>query len=199
MMMFFRNKAESSRNAPAQPIALPAAANDAVAAATPPAMGEAPAARLARPPKQPATVLGEIVALLMRSPNERFCSLQDLEWLVLPALQNGQFALAEAKAKKSGTVGPVGVVLWARVSAEVDQRLASSGAAPLRLTPDEWRSGHIPWIVVASGEKKIVNALLAQLTRETFKGNAPKMRLKGKDGKGVVGRLEVDDKRHVSS
>ena len=47
--------------------------------------------------KRLAATLGEIVSVLMRSPQHRHVFLADLEVSVLPALATGQFALAEAK------------------------------------------------------------------------------------------------------
>ena len=66
--------------------------------------------------------LGQIVAVLMRSPQHKHYSLADLVWLVLPAMLSGQFRIAQAQ--QAGAVAPVGVVLWAQVSADVDRRLS---------------------------------------------------------------------------
>lgn len=141
--------------------------------------------------KQLAASFGEIVMLLMRSPVDKFQSLQDLEWLVAPALVRGQFAVADAQSKETGVVIPVAAVLWAYVSEEVDARLSTHSGDPLRLTPAEWRSGDIPWIILTIGDPKVLGGLLNQLTRTVFKERAPKLRIKGADGNIVVGRLEV--------
>ncbi len=141
--------------------------------------------------KQVAASFGEIVMLLMRSPTEKFHSLQDLEWLIAPALVRGQFALADAQSKETGVVMPVGAVLWALVSAEVDKRLTEKTEEPIRLLPDEWRSGDIPWIILTAGDSKVVGGLLQQMTKAMFKEKPAKIRVKGQDGKVVVGRLEV--------
>jgi cytolysin-activating lysine-acyltransferase len=141
--------------------------------------------------KHVAASFGEIVTLLMRSPADRQRSLQDLEWMVAPALMTGQFAVADAQSKETGVVMPVGAVLWAFVSPEVDKRLSETGDQGLRLTAAEWRSGEIPWIVMAIGEPKVVGGLLQQLAKTVFKGKPAKIRARGADGKMVVGRLEV--------
>jgi cytolysin-activating lysine-acyltransferase len=143
--------------------------------------------------KQMAAAFGEIVTLLMRSPADKHHSLGDLEWLVVPAVARGHYALAEAQSKETGAVSPVGAVLWAFVSEEVDKRL-SDLTAPLRLKPNEWRSGDIPWIVLASGDMRVLGGLIQQLTKTAFKDQAPKMRARGPDGKVTVGRLEIKDK-----
>ena len=143
--------------------------------------------------KQMAAAFGEIVTLLMRSPADKHHSLGDLEWLVVPAVARGHYALAEAQSKETGAMSPVGAVLWAFVSEDVDKRLTDL-TAPLRLKPNEWRSGDIPWIVMAAGDMRVLGGLIQQLTKTVFKDRAPKMRARGADGKVTVGRLEVKDK-----
>jgi hemolysin-activating ACP:hemolysin acyltransferase len=141
--------------------------------------------------KQIAASFGEIVTLMMRSPADRKHSLEDLEWMVAPALMTGQFAVADAQAKDNGSVMPIGAVMWAFVSEDVDRRLTANIEQPLRLEPKEWRSGQIPWIISAIGEPKVVGGLLQQLTKTIFKDRPAKMRARGTDGKTFVGRLEI--------
>jgi cytolysin-activating lysine-acyltransferase len=141
--------------------------------------------------KQAAAALGEIVSLLMRSPADKHHSLADLEWMVLPAIVTGQFAVADAQSKSTGAVMPVGAVIWAFVSAEVDKLLTEAADKPVRLKPQDWRSGEIPWIVMAIGEPKVLGGLLQNLAKTVFKGRPAKMRAKGPDGKIKVGRLEL--------
>ncbi len=140
--------------------------------------------------KHVAASFGEIVTLMMRSAADKSITLQDLEWMVVPALQTGQFAVAEAQSKDTGAVMPVGAVLWAMVSPEVDQRLSSMLDQPTRLQAAEWRSGDIPWIVMAIGDPKLLGGLLQQLSKSIFSKQAPKMRARGADGKVAVGRLD---------
>lgn len=89
-------------------------------------------------------------------------------------------------------VAPVGVVFWARVSPEVDQRLTERIATePVRLQPPEWRSGPIIWIVDAVGEHKVVEAMLTRLLETEWKGQEVRLRAHSKDGGykvGVLGR-----------
>ncbi|MGJ4889155.1 toxin-activating lysine-acyltransferase [Bradyrhizobium sp. HKCCYLRH3099] len=140
--------------------------------------------------KQMAAAFGEIVTLLMRSPRDKHQSLADLEWLVVPAIVRGQYALADAQSKDTGATAPVAAVLWALVSEEVDQRL-SDLSTPLRLKPDEWRSGNVPWIIHAAGDAKVLAGLIQRLPKAAFEGRQPKMRMRGTDGKLSVGHLEV--------
>jgi hemolysin-activating ACP:hemolysin acyltransferase len=131
--------------------------------------------------------LGQIVAVLMRSPQHKHYSLADLEWLVLPAVLSGQYRIAQAQ--QQAAVAPVGVVLWARVSAEVDRRL-SDLSTPARLRPDEWRSGDIPWLLELVCDTRAQQALLKELGETVFKGRSVKMRVRGADGKVQVGTLQ---------
>ena len=142
--------------------------------------------------KHVAASFGEIVTLMMRSAADKSITLNDLEWMVVPALQSGQFAVAEAQSKDTGAVMPVGAVLWAFVSPDVDQRLSTALDQPIRLQPPEWRSGDIPWVIMAIGEPKLLGGLLQQLSKSVFARQAPKMRARGADGKVAIGRLEFN-------
>ncbi len=139
--------------------------------------------------KQVSSSFADIVTMLMRSESERNRTLADLEWMVVPAMQTGQFAVAETQSPETGVVTPMGVVLWAMVSAEVDKRLMAELDKPLKLSPAEWRSGEIPWIVAAFGDTNVVGQLLAQLSQKVFTKAPAKLRTRGKDGIAVVGQL----------
>lgn len=140
--------------------------------------------------KHIAASFGQIVTLLMRSPADKAITLQDLEWMVVPAIVTGQFAVADAQSKETGMVMPVAAVLWAHVSAEIDQQLSSNPDQQFRLGPQDWRSGEHPWVVMAIGEQKIVGGLLQQLMQTAFAGKVAKMRARGANGSITVGRLE---------
>ncbi|MDB5394410.1 MAG: ltxC [Rhodospirillales bacterium] len=87
------------------------------------------------PDSAPHTVshlFGEIVWLMTQSPAHKHYSLVDLEWMVMPALLLQQFRLFHDKGR------PVGAALWAFLSQEGEAKLPNS---PLRLRPDEWKSG----------------------------------------------------------
>ena len=101
-----------------------------------------------------SVAFAQIVSLLMRSPLYRHFAIADLEWLVIPPLATGMFALAEMKAQANGPSFPAAAVLWASVSPEVDARLSANLSAPIRLRPDEWRSGELLWIVAVAGDPK---------------------------------------------
>ena len=141
--------------------------------------------------KQAAAALGEIVSLLIRSPSEKHHALSDLEWMVMPAIVTGQYAVADAQSKQTGSVMPVGAVLWAFVSPEIDKQLSDTAGQPPRLKPQDWRSGDIAWIVMSIGDPKILGGLLQNLAKSVFKDRPAKMRAKGPDGKIMVGRIEL--------
>jgi cytolysin-activating lysine-acyltransferase len=144
--------------------------------------------------KQVSSSFGDIVTLLMRSDTERGRTIGDLEWMVIPALQTGQFAVAEAQSKDTGIVAPMGAVLWAMVSETIDRRLSASPDQPLKLEPADWRSGQIPWIIAAFGEPKVVGGLLQQLAKTVFTAEPAKLRARGEDGKPCIARLEFKPK-----
>ena len=132
---------------------------------------------------------GQIISLLMRSAEYKHFSLADLEWLVVPPVRLGQCGVAEAKVQEDGFTVPVAAALWASVSAEVDRRLSSELERPIRLRPDEWRSGDILWLISAVGDARLIPQFLKQLERTAFKGREVKLRTRGRDGKTIVGLL----------
>src|SRR5262245_62963391 len=212
--MIFGSK--KSKDAPAAPVAPPVAngrAQDAVAsprpaAVAPPAPAAAPAndanaanaaggpgseeaRRRAAAAVRHSLAFAQIVSILMHSPRYRHYTLGDLEWLVLPPLLTGQCSVAEAKSKDNGASVPVAVALWASVSPEVDQRLTENLNTPIRLRPDEWRSGDILWLIDAVGDRRVVPGLLKQLADNTLKGREIKVRGRGEGGKVEVKNLQT--------
>jgi hemolysin-activating ACP:hemolysin acyltransferase len=130
--------------------------------------------------------LTQIIGVLMRSQHFRQYTLGDLEWLVIPPVMAGQYRIGEVKTKKEGATLPVAVLLWAKVSPEVDERLTQSDSPTLRLRPEDWTSGDILWLTHAAGEPRFVRHLLKQISETAFKGLAVKTRARGEDGKVVV-------------
>lgn len=149
--------------------------------------------------KQLAAAFGEIVTLLMRSERDRKRPISDLEWMIAPAVATGQFAIADAQSKKTGAISPIGAVLWAMVSEDIDKRLSDTNTeqAPLKL--QEWRSGNVPWIMLAIGDKRVIAGLVKKLTSDAFKGQAPKIRSRNADGNVVIGRIQTSDESASSS
>jgi cytolysin-activating lysine-acyltransferase len=181
--------AAPARPAPASPSSAGTAAPQAGDAASGAASEEA--RRRAAAAVRHSLAFAQIVSILMHSPRYRHYTLGDLEWLVLPPLLTGQCSVAEAKSKENGTSIPVAVALWASVSAEVDRRLAENLNTPIRLRPDEWRSGDILWLIDAVGDRRVVPGLLKQLADNTLKGREIKVRGRGEGGKVEVKNLQT--------
>ena len=131
-----------------------------------------------------ALAFTRVVSILMRSNPHRHYSLSDLEWLVLPPIMTGQFAILDAQV--NGQVMPVALALWARVSAEVDQRLSDPTLPSIRLKPDEWRSGEILWLIDAVGDGNSIPKLLQRLNEGPFAGKNAKIRQVREDGTASV-------------
>ena len=127
---------------------------------------------------------GGAVALFMRSPAHKHYSLADLEWLLIPPLRHNQFMAAEVKLP-NGQAVPAALVLWARVSAEVDARLTAESRYPVRLRPNEWQSGEVFWIVEAVGEAEAVRQCMEALANAALRGKQFKM-LQRPDGRSPV-------------
>jgi len=196
--MWFKGKSDGAATA-AEPPAAPAAAPSSIEvpgqASPPQASGDLSpevARQRAMNAKLVAASFGEIVTLLMHSPAHKLNAIQDLEWLVGPAIMTGQFAIVEAQAKQTGVVAPVGAVLWASVSPEIDARLSKDLNQPIRLAPAEWRSGPIPWIVLTLGDQNVVAGILRQLAANVFKAEPARLRARSEDGRVAVGRLSIE-------
>jgi hemolysin-activating ACP:hemolysin acyltransferase len=133
--------------------------------------------------------LGAVTSVMLRSPAHRRLFMSDLEWMVLPALANGQFSVAEARDPATGFSMPVGVALWATVSDEVDQRLMAGPALPLRLRPAEWKSGPIVWLIEAIGDQRAVSTMVGTIIDRHFPAGM-KAVVRGPDGKPTVQLLQ---------
>lgn len=134
-----------------------------------------------------ALAFTQVVGVLMRSPHYGQYKLADLEWLAIPPLLAGQFRIGEVKPEQNeGATLPVAVVLWARVSAEVDQKLTEADGASFRLKPEDWQSGDILWLVHAAGETRFVRHVVDQLMKTTMKGRQVKVLARDKDGQSKV-------------
>ena len=128
--------------------------------------------------------------MLMRLPQYKHYALADLEWLVVPALLTGQFSLATAQSKTKGLMAPVGLVLWASVSEEVDKRLGAAPGQPIKLQPREWKSGNILWVIMAVGDERIVQGVVKRLQEKEWANKPAKIFARAKDGKPTIATLE---------
>ena len=136
--------------------------------------------------------VGEAVGLLMRDPKYRHLALADLEWLLLPAVTANQMMTMRGKVKdengqESGLTVPLALALYAKVSKEVDEKLTTQrdAGAPLRLSPSDWTSADIPWLVLASGPKEVMPGLHAKM-KETL-GAEMRVFTRSADSTTVIG------------
>jgi cytolysin-activating lysine-acyltransferase len=93
----------------------------------------APVAPAEAPRETQASILGQVIWLMMQSPLHRHLFVSELEWRILPAISLGQLRLFRDKDRK-----PLAFVTWAFVTDEIVGRLQ---AQPARLQPSEWKSG----------------------------------------------------------
>jgi hemolysin-activating ACP:hemolysin acyltransferase len=177
-------------------------ANDEAATSPAPAQaaGAAPLGKAAPNPAQIrqrriaakalSAAFGDIVSVLAQSANAKERPLSDLQWLVVPALLTGQYRLGEGYSESRGFSAPAGVVLWASVSDEVDRRLSASPEAPIRLAPQEWKSGDNLWLIEAAGSPRILSPMLKGLAEKEWRGKRVKLCVRGQDGKAVVQEIK---------
>jgi cytolysin-activating lysine-acyltransferase len=108
--------------------------------------------------KKVSEVLGEVVWLMSQSPLHKQFFISDLEWFVMTPVLLQQFRMFYDKDK------PIGVVFWATVNTEVEERLA---AGTSRLRPQDWKSGDRAWVVEAiapfGGAEEMVKDLKAKV------------------------------------
>ena len=142
--------------------------------------------------------LGQIVTVMLASPQHRHAFMTDLEWYALPAIATNQAVIAEQRDKTAAMSGPIAAVLFASVSAEVDQCLMARQDYRLRLKPEEWASGPIPWLVEAIGDAHAANQLVTQLLTQRFKATGMKAISRGADGKPMVGVLRRSESPQAS-
>lgn len=195
--MFWKKKDEARSEAPAAqstaqapgPAAQPAPAGPQPAAAASPATVHPHPAQQAMSSAM-AMQFGKVASVLMFSPRHQTMSLKDIAAAVLPAVAANQFVVAEARQK--GTAGnpdvtaPVGLLLWARVSDEVDRRFSADASKPTQLTAAEWTSGDNYWVIESVGAPKVVEAMMKELMEGPFKGRVMKFRWTGADGRPQI-------------
>ncbi len=167
------------------------AAADGKAHTAPHPISPEEAQRRAEQSRRMAAAFGEIVSVLMRADAYRVLTLAHVERLVVPAVITGQFSLAEAQSKENGFMAPIGVVLWASVSPEIDAKLAASANAIFELDARQWRSGENIWLVDAVGDQRVIGAMLQQLQKAAWHGRTVKARMRATDGQIAVQTLSA--------
>ncbi len=119
--------------------------------------------------------LGDVIAEILLIDGFEAPPLEQLSALILPPLSLGQLIIAH-KQKQGQRPWPVAACVWAKVSPAIDARLASASDYLPPLTPEEWNSGDIVWIMAAMGEPGVVEPMLLELQHQTFGGRPVKLR-----------------------
>ena len=102
--------------------------------------------------KMVASAIGDMVTLYSKDPAHKHFAFADMEWKILPPIINGQYHIEIADDPEFGTLRPIALVTWAKVSHELDERLSNqSGGQVMRLQPFEWSSGENVWLVDVVG------------------------------------------------
>lgn len=134
-------------------------------------------------------MLGEMTWLLGQSPIHKHFSIGDMEWMVMPALMLEQYRIfrgnpnpaKEGEEQQPGNM-PMGMALWAMLSEAAEQKLndmVMGGKGPVKLRPDEWRSGDRLWLIdlvapFANAENQQVQLMMADLIQNGLKNALPK-------------------------
>ncbi len=133
-----------------------------------------------------ALALGQVASVAMNSKQHQAMKLAEFRVRVVPAVLNGQFALASRRDEKSGLQRPVTALLWASVSDEVDRRLSGDDGGEIKLERSEWRSGPHVWLVDVFGDQGTLPGLLRQLGETQWQGKPVKMFVRDADGHSQV-------------
>ena len=136
--------------------------------------------------KLAAAAMWDIVSLMMRSPAYRATTLAELDAMLLPAVRNQQFYVVHTRSVENGAVAPIAVLLWATVSAEVDQRIRANPAQRGALEVEDRKSGEIPWITDAVGDPKALEIALEHLKKTLFADRGINVLARSEAGEVVV-------------
>ena len=86
----------------------------------------------------PADAMGHVLWLMMNSKAHKHMTIADMEWLVAPAIQHGQFMIL-----KRGEV-PIAYASWAFLTDDAEQRRLSGNR---RMSAADWALGDRAWLV----------------------------------------------------
>jgi hemolysin-activating ACP:hemolysin acyltransferase len=182
-----------------------ASANAPAPSASPPESETAPLAPKSSSPSGPIldnrgaemrfTVFGKILSMMGRQKPFADMPLAQVASMIGPAIEAGQFAIADRQSKdQTAPAVPMAFILWARVSEEVDKKLSENLDQPAALTPQDFTSGDIPWLILSVGPQQAIAAILKAVSAKLPEGKAFKMRFTGKDGQQQVGFVSVEER-----
>ncbi|WP_161973791.1 toxin-activating lysine-acyltransferase [Hwanghaeella grinnelliae] len=130
------------------------------------------------PQQTVSSVLGEIAWLMTMTPSHRYFFLADMEWLIMTPVVLAQYRLFRDDGGK-----PAGLVLWAKIDDETEERLK---AGATRLRPQDWNSGENYWVIDILDPMGKAPQMLQEMKDTVFKGKTFKYHQTGADGKRSV-------------
>ena len=122
-----------------------------------------------------AVAFGQVIGLMTRSASLREVKVGALPAVVMPAIQLGQFSVAQARDAE-GRTAPIGAVLSDAIDADL-----SKGAARPALQLKDWRSGPHHWLMLQVGDDRVIAGIVQQLKATQLKGQKLK-RIVRKEG-----------------
>ncbi len=114
--------------------------------------------------------IGQTILAIMDLPRYKHLPLGDLSHLIINPLLRNRVAIAYKSISENGAAKVdeetiAGIAIWASVSPAVDAKIGEqikAGVFPVRLTPEEWTSGELPWLLdVIAGDRTQATAVLA--------------------------------------
>jgi len=123
-----------------------------------------------------ASSIGDMVTLYSKDPAHKHFAFADMEWKILPPIVNGQYYIETADDPDFGTLRPIGLVTWAKVSNELDERLSKQAEGEMvRLRPAEWSSGDNVWLVDVVGAPDGIRKALKSVHENQLSEDAVKV------------------------
>lgn len=114
--------------------------------------------------------IGQTFLAMMDLPRYKHLSLADFSHLVVNPLLRNRVAIAHKSVTENGTTkvdeeSIAGIAIYATVSPAVDAKIAEqtkAGVFPLRLAPEDWTSGELPWLLdVIAADRQQATSVLA--------------------------------------
>jgi cytolysin-activating lysine-acyltransferase len=132
------------------------------------------------PSPRPAVVeavFGQVVWLMMNTPQFRHVFVADLEWMVLPPILLNQYRLLRVDNRTVAFAG------WAYLSETAEKRLQEANA---RLAPVDWKGGDRLWLINVFAPFGHQEAILNEVREIALAGKTFKMHRHMPDGRVSV-------------
>jgi cytolysin-activating lysine-acyltransferase len=114
--------------------------------------------------------IGQTILAIMDLPRYKHMTVGDLSHLIVNPLLRNRVAIAHKSVMENGVAKVdeetiAGIAIWATVSEAVDAKISEqikAGVFPIRLAPEEWTSGELPWLLdVIAADRSQATAVLA--------------------------------------